>query len=544
MNIPEMISYLNTLLSDVMKSQLTTTEKKKAVSLIKKIYYWVKENAPQMVADEMHLQELENRMLVLQAEGGLDGGEVQGEMHEEKALQDTGDNILDMINMIEKNLLDTGLDRNTYSSDKMERVVKQSRDQIKNLYKEIDFLKESIEEVKDINMDDINEGDLPSLESEHKKQVADIEKETKALESKKASCQKKEEDIKSLKKELAQLIKGNAAGNKKLAELDVKRRQLHNEVQDLRGNIRVYCRTRRFLPKENKPDPFQPPHIIFIDERTMAVKKEQTGIARAFSKDPNAPGPVVKFKFDYVFGPRTTQAEMFTEIEPLVQSVLDGYNVCCFAYGQTGAGKTYTMSGGEGDQRGMIPRSIEMIFNKINDYIAQGWSYVSKVNIVEIYNDEIRDLLQKFDDKMKFEIKEVDAGEKGEGEGIESMAKDVIVTNLRVVEVHKEKEVYKLLDEAAARRVTANTQCNSESSRSHSVFQLKLEAVDPNKKKFFSVLNLVDLAGSERLDQSGVTGQQKKEAISINKSLTTLGDVIRFKLLAKSRGLFHIEIAH
>jgi len=534
LNVKEVVSVLNTWLTDTMKTQLTTSEKRKMVGLIKKIYFWVKENAPQISADEAHMQELINRLVAIDYKPGapVSGGAGGDDEEPSGEIEETGDDLLDAVKQLEKLLLDTGLDRAIYTDKKLQKATKRVEDQVEDMEKQKKELTASIKDSKDMDLSDVDASELKPLQEKQKKQLKDLEKDKKNVESSSAKNKEKESKIKKLKTELKNLIKGNEVGNQKLAEEEVLRRKLHNEVQDLRGNIRVYSRTRRYLSKESNK-PFDIPHIDFLDEQRLVLKKEQSGMRRAFSKAPGDDFVKESFKFDRVFGPRVDQAEIFTEVEPLVQSVLDGFNVCIFAYGQTGAGKTFTMNGGKGKDRGVIPRSIEFIFEKINDYRAQGWKYTTKVAIIEIYNDAVRDLLQKFKEGDVFEIKEVEEEGGGEDGGI---VHDVIVTNLRVPEVKNAKEVYKLLDESAARRVTTATECNSESSRSHSVFQLKIWATDPKKRKFYSTLNLIDLAGSERLEQSGVSGQQKQEAISINKSLTTLGDVIQ----ALGKGAKHI----
>ena len=101
------------------------------------------------------------------------------------------------------------------------------------------------------------------------------------------------------------------------------------------------------------------------------------------------------FSFDKVFGPHSSQEQVFEEISLLIQSVLDGHNVCCFAYGQTGSGKTHTMQGEEtGDGRGVIPRAVQQVFKAGRKLEEQGWQFSFTASFVEIYNDTLRDLLQ------------------------------------------------------------------------------------------------------------------------------------------------------
>merc|ERR1712218_668159 len=141
---------------------------------------------------------------------------------------------------------------------------------------------------------------------------------------------------------------------------ETERRRLHNMVQELKGNIRVFCRMRPLIgeEKENGEE-----DVKILSEKNMEISKEEAkGIAGGTK---NAK---YEFEFDRVFGPAAGQSDVYDEISQLVQSALDGYNVCVFAYGQTGSGKTYTMEGGPGieedeTQCGVIPRTIKQIFD-------------------------------------------------------------------------------------------------------------------------------------------------------------------------------------
>merc|ERR1719436_943724 len=137
------------------------------------------------------------------------------------------------------------------------------------------------------------------------------------------------------------------------------------------------------------------------------------------------------FEFDRVFGPSSSQDDVYGEISQLVQSALDGYNVCVFAYGQTGSGKTYTMEGGPGieeddTQGGVIPRTIRQIFDIKKKLVEKSWTYKLTASFLEIYNEEIRDLLNN-DPSLKYELKMM----KNE----DSKGSDMQVTNLKVEEV-------------------------------------------------------------------------------------------------------------
>merc|ERR1740123_145063 len=197
------------------------------------------------------------------------------------------------------------------------------------------------------------------------------------------------------------------------------------------------------------------------NEKNLELLKSQQSGAGGANKDLR-----YDFEFDRVFGPKTGQAEVFAELSQLVQSALDGYNVCVFAYGQTGSGKTFTMEGGEGgdeEVQGMIPRTIKQIFEAQQKLKEKNWEYKLQASFLEIYNEEIRDLLAVEKD-LKYEVKMIDP--KGS---------DLVVTNLRTEEVVNEAHVESMMRRAGKTRAQAKTLCNERSSRSHSVFILKIE---------------------------------------------------------------------
>ncbi|XP_059166584.1 carboxy-terminal kinesin 2-like [Physella acuta] len=303
---------------------------------------------------------------------------------------------------------------------------------------------------------------------------------------------------------------------------ETERRKLHNTIQELKGNIRVFCRVRPLLGDEQLGNNGIISHMNFPDmDKKMLELEKLSDISvneSVLNSTRNGKGASkYEFSFDKVFQPETSQAEVFEEISQLVQSALDGYNVCIFAYGQTGSGKTFTMEGSLNDESklGMIPRTVQQIFTTCNDLVKKGWSYVIQVSMLEIYNETIRDLLGKGKDE-KLEIKL-----QGKGET------DVFIPNLTIVEVKSEDKVMKLLMKASENRAVAETKCNERSSRSHSVFQLRLTGTNSiTGESCKGMLNLVDLAGSERIKDSGSEGQRLTEAQAINKSLSNLGNVI------------------
>ncbi|GER45997.1 kinesin-related protein [Striga asiatica] len=278
--------------------------------------------------------------------------------------------------------------------------------------------------------------------------------------------------------------------------------KLHNELQELKGNIRVYCRIRPFLPGQKGKQSI----IEYIGENGELIVVNPSKQGKEARRS---------FKFDKVYGPTSTQEEVFSDIEPLIQSVLDGYNVCIFAYGQTGSGKTYTMSGPDSASEkewGVNYRALNKLFG-ISQSRESNFSYEVSVQMVEIYNEQVRDLLSNDASQKRYPFLFPDAS---------------------IQSVKSTSEVLKLMSVGLKNRAKGSTAMNERSSRSHSVVSIHANGVD--EKSGSSVkgsLHLVDLAGSERVDRSEVTGDRLKEAQHINKSLSALGDVI-FALAQKS----------
>ncbi|KAF8047326.1 hypothetical protein N665_3094s0005 [Sinapis alba] len=299
----------------------------------------------------------------------------------------------------------------------------------------------------------------------------------------------------------------------KLVEGEKLRKKLHNTILELKGNIRVFCRVRPLLPGENNGD----------EGKTIAYPASLELLGRGIDLMQNAQKH--SFTFDKVFLPNTTQEDVFIEISQLVQSALDGYKVCIFAYGQTGSGKTYTMMGKPGnvEEKGLIPRCLEQIFETRQSLRSQGWKYELQVSMLEIYNETIRDLLSTNKEAVR-----TDNGVSPQKHAIKHDAHgNTHVAELTILDVKSSREVSFLLDHAARNRSVGKTQMNEQSSRSHFVFTLRISGVNEStEQQVQGVLNLIDLAGSERLSKSGSTGDRLKETQAINKSLSSLGDVI------------------
>ncbi len=215
-------------------------------------------------------------------------------------------------------------------------------------------------------------------------------------------------------------------------------------------------------------------------------------------------------------------------VKPLVREVIEGYNCTVFAYGQTGTGKTFTMEGDrpnstdevsweDDPQVGIIPRSVANLFSELN--CLSNSEYSVKISFMELYNEELSDLLSDSSSNEKLRIFD-DPARKG----------SVQIPNLEEVVVQNKSDVYRILQKGADKRQKASTLMNSQSSRSHSIFCItvfiKEKSIDGEETIKVGKLNLVDLAGSENIERSGATGKRAAEAGKINKSLTTLGRVI------------------
>lgn len=280
-----------------------------------------------------------------------------------------------------------------------------------------------------------------------------------------------------------------------ILETEARRRKLHNAIEDLKGSIRVFCRTRPLSSKEveqgdtNVCNP--------INSMTVDVSGQQ-------------------FMFDALFMPGT-QEEVFEDCRDIVQSAVDGYNVTIFAYGQTGAGKTFTMYGVQSppELKGTTPRTIEEIY-RITERDKGRFNYTVEGSMLELYQNNIVDLLSKGGpaSSKKLNIRTDKQG----AVQIEHLTKEMCSSA---------QDMLNLLERGNEQRTVAATAMNSESSRSHLL--LTIEIVSVNKETHDQIrgkILMCDLAGSERLKKSEVEGEQMKEAIEINKSLTALGDVI------------------
>ncbi|CAK9805757.1 Kinesin-like protein Klp61F [Anthophora quadrimaculata] len=286
-----------------------------------------------------------------------------------------------------------------------------------------------------------------------------------------------------------------------------------NARKDKKQHIQVYVRVR---PANNAEKIGKSATAVDIQSNREIVVRE-----RPYDKFTK------KFTFDKVFGPHSTQIEIYNAVvSPLVEEVIAGYNCTVFAYGQTGTGKTFTMEGTDNDPSlhwqsdntaGIIPRALSHLFDELRLVGVQEFSL--RVTFLELYNEEIYDLLSLIDGPAKIRIYE-DPTKKGA----------VIVHGLEEVVIHNKNEVFKILQRGSEKRQTAATLMNAHSSRSHTIFSitihLKDNTIDGEELLKTGKLNLVDLAGSENIGRSGAVDKRAREAGNINQSLLTLGRVI------------------
>ncbi|XP_036753540.2 kinesin-like protein KIFC3 isoform X1 [Manis pentadactyla] len=312
-----------------------------------------------------------------------------------------------------------------------------------------------------------------------------------------------QEALRGVKAEIGQAIDEVNSNNQELLrkyrrELQL-RKKCHNELVRLKGNIRVIARVRP-VTREDREGP----------EATNAVTfdPDDDSVIHLLHK-----GKPVSFELDKVFSPRASQQDVFQEVQALITSCIDGFNVCIFAYGQTGAGKTYTMEGTP-ENPGINQRALQLLFSEVQEK-ASDWKYTITVSAAEIYNEVLRDLLgQEPQEKLEIRLCPDGSGQ-------------LYVPGLTEFQVQGVDDINKVFEFSHTNRTTEFTNLNEHSSRSHALLIVTVRGVDCSTGlRTAGKLNLVDLAGSERVGKSGAEGSRLREAQHINKSLSALGDVI------------------
>ena len=310
-------------------------------------------------------------------------------------------------------------------------------------------------------------------------------------------------------------------------------KKLHFAIQDLKGSIRVFCRVRPAVP--GMDDEFDEnaaaPAVEATTERDLvATRRERRGEDAKLTRR--------SFSFDRAFGPTASQAEVYEACGPLIRCVADGYNVCLLAYGQTRSGKTHTMSGpprgrdedadATESRLGVNYRALDDVFRVVRarDAVAE---HVVTVSVLEIYNEECRDLLAPRGG-TKIDVAGFASATNPERASRNRIGRETAadVVPDAVARVARDAEdVFAVMCEGEANRSTGATAMNARSSRSHSVVIVRVRAVSrETRAQTRGALYLVDLAGSERVARSEASGDRLKEARHINKSLSALGDVV------------------
>ena len=283
-----------------------------------------------------------------------------------------------------------------------------------------------------------------------------------------------------------------------LKACNAERVRLHNELIDLKGNIRVFVRVRPLLFGESDELSLTDgrPSFVFSDEQPESISVYiQRDVRRR------------TYTFDKVIRPSSDQVGLYAEIDPFVQSAIDGYNVCVFSYGVTNSGKTYSMEGTK-DNPGINKLAVDKIFQSTKDVVVL-------VSVVQIYNETVTDLLNE-----------------GKVLDIRYIESSYCLPGMKEIEVKDPTSTERLIESAVTLRATNSTRINQMSSRSHLIVTLKLSTGGR--------LHLIDLAGSENVNRSGATGGTLREAQNINKSLSALGDVVHALIESKQNASVHV----
>ncbi|KAI7022992.1 kinesin-domain-containing protein, partial [Hortaea werneckii] len=497
---------------------------------------------------------LEKEVNLLQRERERDEDRFQKEMEDAKAKWQRAKD-------------DETADLTTQHWEEMEETQKRHRSEKELLQKEVETLKsaadsraiESADEVRELRegveglrkeLEEANESirSLKTKLSGEEAKNAGLEQEKASLVSKTHFLEGNQEaqslEFTTMSEKLQDALTARNATLDTLRKEEMLRRKLNATILELRGNIRVFVRTRPLLTGEESPSRVEYPDQDSLEGGKEMVVHAPTTLS-ATGKERNE---AHKYAFDRVFGPGSANTQVFEDCRDLIQSVVDGYNVSILSYGQTGSGKTFGMSGPEG----IIPSSIGLLMAEMQRLSEKGWEYSVEASFVEVYNETINDLLG--------DAKTWDEGDGGDGSARgkkkerheihhDPLTGKTTVSNLSsdtsadpdsdAATSYTQKAINNLLTTAMKNRRVASTKSNERSSRSHSIFMLTLKgSCAATNETSEGVLNLVDLAGSERLKQSGAAGERQKETAAINRSLSSLGDVIG--ALASGKGEAHV----
>ncbi|KAI5324787.1 PREDICTED: kinesin [Prunus dulcis] len=276
----------------------------------------------------------------------------------------------------------------------------------------------------------------------------------------------------------------------RISPLINEKRRLFNDLLTAKGNIKIYCRARP----------------LFEDEGSSIVEYPDDYNIRVNTGDDALSNPKKDFELDRVYGPHVGQAELFRDVQPLVQSALDGYNVSIFAYGQTNSGKTHTMEGSSHD-RGLYARSFEELFDLANSDSTSTSRFKFSVTVFELYNEQIRDLLPESGDALpKIRM--------GSPESFVELVQEKVDNPL---------DFSKVLKDAFQSRGNDPSKFNV----SHLIITIHIYYNNLiTGENTYSKLSLVDLAGSEGLIAEDDSSERVTDLLHVMKSLSALGDVL------------------
>ncbi|XP_070782499.1 kinesin-like protein KIF25 [Enoplosus armatus] len=453
-----------------------------------------------------------------------------------------------------------------------------TRSALANLLSEVQAVKQDLSEVFAVYLSFATE-----LEEQSKQLLEKVEQASCSLNGRRG------DEVQNLQARVAALERSLEEEGERCRAERQRRKELHNTVVEMRGNIRVHCRVRPVLPFDHVQSSTpglrstsSEEVVSAISDDTVMVNCIKTGV----------PVHNKMFEFERVHGPEDSQDAVFEEVKPLLTSLLDGYNVCIMAYGQTGSGKTHTMMGSQPleehsgtqqeTQQGIIPKAAAELFRLISEKPTE--SHTVEVSVMEVYNNEVFDLLAR--------------DERGNATG---QRRDVITTSsgtsqvpsLTYEPVCNASEVMQIISSVLKLRAHCPTLIHTDSSRSHLIVTLTISSKSPNalalarrlqsakkdmqrstqkewwsprcrranpaarhssdelfassasspcrspslspcpsprpsisEAPFRTKLQLVDLAGSECVGMSGVSGAALWEVSCINRSLSALSDVL------------------
>ncbi|KAI2602449.1 kinesin-domain-containing protein [Hypoxylon sp. NC1633] len=432
----------------------------------------------------------------------------------------------------EMRLLNVDLDRQSGRIRDFEEGLRKAEDeqrtlqvQIEEHLKTIDRLRKRAEDAEErLSKDKGHLGGQISLLSQKldfsSERIQSLEEQNKVVQS---ECEKKVQEIESgAQKKIDEETK---ALRDRLIKEEERRHKLFEQVQELKGNIRVMCRIKP--PSDRSTD-----SLIKFNPRVSDLDEDKIdGISIPTEReDFREPGKMIagkpkEFNFERVFDDSCTNKDVFDEISQLVQSVMDGKKVCIFCYGQTGSGKTYTMSRKED---GIIPRTQDMIFGEIDRLKQLGWEYTIEGSYLEVYQDKLYDLLAS-------------RSAKPEPLMVDPIGEELNIKGHSFTLLKEERDLDEMIQTADSNRHTAATAMNDRSSRSHSILVLKVRGTKKNEegeiiKTRKGTLNLIDLAGSESPDKA--RGDQiYREGVEINSSLSYLRTVLSSLGQGKTEGV-------